>query len=141
MSLADVLRPFPKRSVAFNPNTYSHEGLKPINGFERLDIVYPATTKGFLLFTLSLNHPENPFNTLDKAVVIPEIRPKDKAVPPIEMIKNGKMLVIISLETSVKKETSPIKKIGTETPKMSFCLVSSFFSIDVLIFLSDMNHF
>ena len=101
-----------------------------MNGFERFDTVYPATTNGFLLFILSLAHPETPFKTLASAVVIPAIKPKTRVgfSSTRSIINKGKILWIISLETSVKKDTSPIIKTGIETPKKSFVLRWDLFS-------------
>ena len=39
VSLAEVRSPLPALSIVFNPNAIGQEGLKAINGFERLDIV------------------------------------------------------------------------------------------------------
>ena len=94
-----------------------------MKGLERFDIVYPATTNGFLLLILSLIQPDTPFNIFEIAVVTPAINPKIKTVPPIERINKGNILWIISEETSVKKETSPIMKTGTDTPNIIFSTV------------------
>ena len=124
VSIDEVLNPLPILSVVFNPNTIPHEGLSPIKGFERFERVYPATMNGFLLLILSLIQPVIPFKIFAMAFVTPEIRPKIVVLPPISRINKGIMLWMLSLEISVKRETSPIKKTGRETPKINLPLLT-----------------